>query len=90
MSTTKAGGASKNLKDSNAKYLGIKLYAGETAKAGSVIVRQRGTVILAGKNVNTGLDHTLYAIKAGKVEYGHTRKKGFNNKTQVKKVVHVK
>jgi len=90
MATKKAGGTAKNLTDSNAQYLGIKLYAGETAKIGSIIVRQRGTRIMAGLNVGMGKDHTLFALKEGKVEYGSKRKVGFNNKTQVKKVVNVK
>ncbi len=59
MATKKAAGTAKNLRDSNPKYLGIKLYAGEKAGAGSIIVRQRGTRILAGKNVKMGTDHTL-------------------------------
>ncbi len=90
MSTKKAGGSSKNLSDSQPKYLGIKLYAGEKAKPGSIIVRQRGTRIMAGKNVRVATDHTLYAMKEGLVEFGHTRKVGFNGKTQVKKTVSVK
>lgn len=90
MATKKAGGTSKNLTDSNPKYLGIKLYGGEVAQPGSVIVRQRGTVILPGKNVDMGRDHTLFSLVSGKIQYGQTRKKGFNGKTQVKKIVHVK
>ncbi|MEO8637486.1 MAG: 50S ribosomal protein L27 [Candidatus Taylorbacteria bacterium] len=90
MATKKAGGSAKNLTDSNAQYLGIKLYGGEVAQIGSIIVRQRGTRIMPGKNVGIGKDHTLFALKEGKVEFGSKRKVGFNNKTQVKKVVHVK
>ncbi|MEN9649506.1 MAG: hypothetical protein RL094_473 [Candidatus Parcubacteria bacterium] len=90
MATKKAAGTAKNLRDSNPKYLGIKLYAGEKAGAGSIIVRQRGTRILAGKNVKMGTDHTLYAKKEGTVEFGSTRKVHFNNRVMTKKVVHVK
>lgn len=90
MAHRKAGGTAKNLRDSNPKYLGTKLYAGEIAKPGSVIIRQRGTKILAGENVGMGKDHTLFALKEGKVEFGHKRKTGFNKKTTVKKVVNVK
>jgi len=90
MAHRKAGGTAKNLRDSNPKYLGTKLYAGEIAKPGSVIIRQRGTKILAGNNVRMGKDHTLYSMKEGKVEFGTKRKTNFNNKTSVKKVVHVK
>ncbi|MEK7574720.1 MAG: 50S ribosomal protein L27 [Patescibacteria group bacterium] len=89
MATKKAGGTAKNLTDVNPKYLGIKLYAGESAQVGSVIVRQRGTRILAGKNVGLGVDHTLFALKDGFVEYSHTRKTGFDDKVKVKKVVSV-
>lgn len=90
MATKKAGGTAKNLTDSQPKYLGIKLYAGEAAGKGAVIVRQRGTRVLAGKNVGTGKDHTLFALKEGKVEFAEKRHKNFNGKTQVKKIVSVK
>ena len=89
MAHRRAGGTASNLKDSNPQYLGIKLYDGETAKAGSVLVRQRGTKIVAGKNVGLGKDHTLFALKPGMVKYGSTRKTGFNGKTVVKKTVNV-
>jgi len=89
MATKKAGGTAKNLTDVNPQYLGIKLYGGESARIGSVIVRQRGTRILAGKNVGLGKDHTLFALKDGVVEYGHTRKTGFNDVVKVKKTVSV-
>jgi large subunit ribosomal protein L27 len=89
MAHRKAGGSAKNLKDSNPKYLGTKLYAGQKALAGGVIIRQRGTRIMAGTNVGMGRDHTLFALKEGIVKFGSKRKIGFNNKTMVKKVVHV-
>lgn len=89
MSTVKAAGTAKNLTDSNAQYLGTKLYDGEKAKVGSIIIRQRGTVILPGKNVKMGKDHTIYAVKSGTVKFSKTRKVGFNNKTVVKKVVSI-
>ncbi|MDO8590575.1 MAG: 50S ribosomal protein L27 [bacterium] len=89
MATKKAGGTAKNLTDVNPQYLGIKLYAGESAQIGSIIVRQRGTRILPGKNVGLGKDHTLFSLTKGFVEYGHTRKRGFNNKVKVKKTVSV-
>ncbi|MCR4311569.1 MAG: 50S ribosomal protein L27 [Candidatus Taylorbacteria bacterium] len=89
MATKKAGGTAKNLTDVNPQYLGIKLYGGEKARIGSIIVRQRGTRIMAGKNVGLGKDHTLFALKDGVVEYGHTRRRGFNDKVKVKKTVSV-
>jgi large subunit ribosomal protein L27 len=78
MSTVKAAGATKNLRDSKPKYLGTKLYDGEQAKVGDVIVRQRGTPILAGKNVAVGKDHTLFALAAGTVKFRTTRKEHFD------------
>ncbi len=89
MAHRKAGGTAKNLRDSNPKYLGTKLYDGQKAQAGSVIIRQRGTVIMAGTNVSIGKDHTLFALKSGTVKFSTKRKTGFNNKTVVKKVVNV-
>ncbi len=90
MATRKAGGSAKNLTDSKAKYLGTKLYAGETAKAGSIIVRQRGTRIMAGANVGIGKDHTLFALKAGIVEFSEKRKANFDGTTTRRKVAHIK
>lgn len=89
MAHKKSAGTSKNGRDSNAKYLGVKVTSGDKAFAGSIIVRQRGTDVLPGKNVGIGKDHTLYALKEGKVEFGTKRKTHFNNKTIIKKVVHV-
>lgn len=89
MAHRKAGGTAKNLNDSNPKYLGTKLYDGETAKAGSIIIRQRGSKIIAGKNTRMGTDHTIFALVPGKVKFTQKRVIGFNNKTSVKKVVNV-
>lgn len=89
MATKKAAGTAKNLTDSNPQYLGIKLYAGEKANAGSIIVRQRGSKIIAGKNVRMGKDHTLFAGKAGTVNYSTKRKITIDNTVQVKKVANV-
>ena len=69
MAHKKAGGSSRNGRDSNAKRLGVKSYGGEQVNAGQILVRQRGTVIHAGANVGIGRDHTLYARVAGKVLY---------------------
>ena len=89
MSHVKAGGSTKNLRDSKPKYLGTKLYDGQKVKSGGIIVRQRGTKILAGNNVRIGKDHTLYSTKEGTVKFSTTRKKGFNNKVISKKIVNV-
>jgi len=69
MSHKKAGGSSKNGRDSQAKRLGVKVFGGEAINAGGIIIRQRGTKMLAGKNVGMGKDHTLFALKGGKVEF---------------------
>ena len=69
MAHTKAGGSSRNGRDSESKRLGVKSYGGETISAGSIIVRQRGTPFHPGTNVGIGKDHTLYALVDGKVEF---------------------
>jgi large subunit ribosomal protein L27 len=89
MAHRKAGGTAKNLRDSNPKYLGVKLADGEKAKAGSIIVRQRGTPILAGENVGIGKDHSLFALKAGTVKFKSKRKISFNGQISVKKTVKI-
>lgn len=89
MATKKAGGAAKNLRDSKPKYLGTKLYAGEKAQEGSIIIRQRGTKIMAGKNVGVGKDHTLFSLKEGRVSFRNKRKINFDGTTTVKKVADV-
>lgn len=89
MAHRKAGGTAKNLRDSNPKYLGIKLSDGQMAQSGSIIVRQRGTAIMAGTNVKVSKDHTLFALKDGTVKFGSKRKISFNGKTSVKKTVSV-
>ncbi len=89
MAHRKAGGTAKNLRDSNPQYLGIKLSDGQKAQRGSIVVRQRGTVIMAGNNIGLGKDHTLFALKDGTVKFSSRRKISFNGKTSVKKVVSV-
>jgi large subunit ribosomal protein L27 len=69
MAHKKAGGSSRNGRDSNPKYLGVKAYGGELINAGSIIVRQRGTRINAGANVSIGKDHTLFATATGHVKF---------------------
>lgn len=89
MAHRKAGGSAKNLRDSNPKYLGTKLGDGASAQTGSIIVRQRGTKILPGKNVGLGKDHTLFALKNGTVKFRAARKTRFNGETVQKKIVDV-
>ena len=80
MAHKKAGGSSRNGRDSNAKRLGVKTYGGESASAGQILIRQRGTVVHPGVNVGIGRDHTLYARVGGKVEFAV---RGANNKQTV-------
>ena len=69
MAHKKAGGSTRNGRDSVSKRLGVKCFGGETVKAGNIIVRQRGTRFHAGDNVGMGKDHTLFATADGKVEF---------------------
>ncbi len=89
MAHTKAGGSSKNGRDSNPKFLGVKLADGAKARPGMVIVRQRGTKIEAGKNVKVGRDHTLFAMAEGLVSFRNRRKTNFDGGVVSKKVVDV-
>ena len=79
MAHKKGVGSSKNGRESHSKRLGIKLFGGQIAKAGNILVRQRGTVHNPGENVGIGKDHTLYALKDGVVVF---RKKA-NNKSYI-------
>ncbi len=89
MAHRKAGGTAHNLRDSNPQYLGTKLYAGEKAQPGSIIIRQRGTKVIAGKNVAVGKDHTLYSLVHGTVSFTNKRKQNFDGTHSVHKAVHV-
>jgi large subunit ribosomal protein L27 len=89
MAHKKAGGSAKNLTDSNAKFLGVKLYAGEFAKPGDIIVRQRGTKMVPGKNVGVGRDHTIFALTNGVVAFRNVRKIGFDGHKTIRSAVDV-
>ena len=81
MATKKAGGSSRNGRDSAGRRLGVKKYGGETVIPGNIIVRQRGTKIFPGENVGMGKDHTLFAKADGKVSFsvkGHLKRKLVN------------
>jgi large subunit ribosomal protein L27 len=80
MAHKKAGGSTKNGRDSESKRLGVKRYGGESVLAGNIIIRQRGTPVRAGANVGTGTDHTLFAKIAGKVLF---QKKGAEQRLYV-------
>lgn len=70
MAHKKAGGSSRNNRDSQSKRLGVKRYAGESVRAGTILVRQRGTRIHPGNNVGVGRDYTLFALIDGVVKFG--------------------
>lgn len=69
MAHKKAGGSTRNGRDSHSKRLGVKRFGGELVKAGNIIIRQRGTAFHPGENMGIGKDHTLYALVAGKVKF---------------------
>ncbi len=89
MAHKKAAGTTKNGRDSNPRYLGIKLADGDTAQVGSIIVRQKGVGIIAGKNVKMGKDYTVFAMKEGKVKFSTKRKMSFDSKIEKKGIVSV-
>lgn len=84
MAHKKAGGSTRNGRDSNPKYLGVKKFGGEYVDAGNIIVRQRGTHHHAGDNVGCGRDHTLFATAAGRVQF---TRRGPRNRRYVDVVV---
>jgi large subunit ribosomal protein L27 len=69
MAHKKAGGSTRNGRDSNPKYLGVKRYGGESVAAGNILIRQRGTKVRPGDNVGVGRDHTLFALSDGTVKF---------------------
>lgn len=80
MAHKKAGGSTRNGRESHSKRLGVKKFGGEHVLAGNILVRQRGTPMRAGSGVGTGTDHTLFALVTGKVEFS---KKGAESRTFV-------
>lgn len=89
MATKKAAGTAKNLTTSNPQYLGVKLYAGEKAARGAIIVRQRGSYFMPGKNARQGKDDTIYAATDGTVSYRSVRKTRFDGSAARRKRVDV-
>lgn len=89
MAHRKAEGSTKNGRDSNPKFLGIKINHGQNANTGQIIVRQRGTTVLPGRNVGMGKDYTLFALKDGVVTFATKRKISFNNDIDRKKLVSI-
>lgn len=89
MAHTKAGGTAKNLRDSQPKYLGVKRADGQKVGVGEIIVRQRGTAILPGKNIGVGSDYTLFALVAGVVHFRNKRKSNFDGRSVRRSIVDV-
>ncbi len=89
MAHKKAAGASKNGRDSNPRYLGVKINDGKVIKIGQIILRQKGRSTIAGKNVGVGKDHTLFALKDGKVNFSTKRKNNFDSTITRRNIVSV-
>jgi large subunit ribosomal protein L27 len=89
MSHTKAGGSSKNLHDSAAQRLGVKLFGGQFVRAGGIIVRQRGTRMEAGNGVAVGVDHTLYSMRDGVVKFSTKQIQKFTGTKVRRRIVSV-
>ncbi|MEK7650071.1 MAG: 50S ribosomal protein L27 [Patescibacteria group bacterium] len=89
MAHTKAGGSTANLRDSNPQYLGVKLFGGQKAQNGSIIIRQRGSKFMPGEGTRKGKDDTIYAIRDGKVVFADKRKRHFDGTIVVRKMVSV-
>jgi large subunit ribosomal protein L27 len=89
MAHTKAGGTARNLNDSNPKYLGVKRADGQKVSTGEVIVRQRGTAIMAGHNIGIGKDHTLFARADGIVRFRNARKTNYDGRTIRRRMVEI-
>ena len=89
MAKKKAGGSTSLGRDSQSKRLGVKLQDGQIAKAGSIIVRQRGTKYRAGNNVAVGNDHTLFATTAGQVKFRSKKLRRFDDQLRKTKIVEV-
>ena len=89
MAHTKATGSTQLGRDSQPKYLGVKLHDGQIAKPGSIIIRQRGTKFLPGDGVRLGNDDTIYAVIAGKIKFTTKKKKLYNGRKRLAKVVNI-
>lgn len=89
MAHKKAAGSTQNGRDSEAKRLGIKIFGGQPAKAGNIIVRQRGSKFWPGKNVGMGKDHTLFATANGVVKFQEKQLRKYDGRVFKDKIVHV-
>lgn len=82
MAHKKAGGSTRNGRDSQAKRRGVKLFGGQLAKAGSIIIRQKGTNFFPGENCKMGVDFTIFALAAGKVNFNERKRTSFNGQVR--------
>lgn len=89
MAHTKAAGSTRLGRESHSKRLGIKLFDGETVNAGNILVRQRGSKWLAGRNVKKSADDTLYAIKSGLVKFTTKKLKRFDGRRRIVKIINI-
>lgn len=89
MAHKKAAGSSKNGRDSNPRYLGVKINDGQMTKVGQIILRQKGRDTIAGKGVGVGKDHTLFALKDGTVEFKTKRKNNFDSTITRRNIVNI-
>lgn len=89
MAHTKSGGSTQLGRDSESKRLGVKLYDGQIAKTGNIIIRQRGSKYVAGLNAKIGNDDTIYAIKDGVVKFTERKKNCFNGNKKSVKIVNI-
>lgn len=89
MATTKGGSSTRLGRDSQPKYLGIKIQEGQKVKTGQIIIRQRGTKLFPGTNVKRGSDDTLYSLKDGVVKFTTKVRRRFDNSRRIAKVVNV-
>lgn len=89
MATVKSAGSTRLGRDSASKRLGVKMFDGQKAQPGNVLIRQRGTRYLAGKNVRMGSDNTLYSVVEGVIKFSDRTKKLFNGSSRAVKVINV-
>ena len=89
MAHKKAGGSTDNGRDSNSKRRGVKLYGGQIARPGNIIIRQKGTKWFPGKGVSMGKDFTIFAMKEGVVSFTTKRQEKFNGQTHYDTIVNV-
>lgn len=90
MAHTKASGTTKNVRDSQPKFLGVKLYDGQSAKPGSIIIRQRGTKFVAGLGTRRGSDDTIYAVKSGKVKFTTKKTLKYDGNRRIAKIINIR